>query len=72
MPRISLPAFVRQLSRAAFALAVSGTIALADDLAPKADERQLAHAPQAVGVPIAWVDSGSGLGFNSVPPFSLS
>lgn len=46
MPSISPPALVWPLSRAAFAvaLAFSGTIAIADDLAPKADERQLAHA----------------------------
>src|SRR5262245_30281218 len=44
MPRISSPALVRQLGRAALALAASATIAVADDLAPRADERQLPHA----------------------------
>jgi hypothetical protein len=37
-------AFLRQLGRVTFVFVVSGTIALADDFAPKADERQLPHA----------------------------
>jgi parallel beta-helix repeat protein len=38
------PALLRQIGRIAFALAVAATTVLADDLAPKADERQLPHA----------------------------
>jgi hypothetical protein len=37
-------AFMRRLGQVPFVLAVSGTIALADDLAPKAGERQLPRA----------------------------
>ena len=44
MTRNSPIVFMRRLGRVSFVLAVSGTIALADDFAPKADERQLAHA----------------------------
>ena len=44
MSRIPLIAFLRRLGRVSFALAFSGTIALADDFAPKSDERQLPHA----------------------------
>ena len=44
MFRIPLIAFLRRLGRVSFALAFSGTIALADDFAPKSDERQLPHA----------------------------
>jgi hypothetical protein len=47
MSRIPSPAFGGCLSRAAtftVALAVHGTTGFADDLVPKADERQLPHA----------------------------
>src|SRR5271166_1478334 len=44
MSRIPSVEFLRQLGQFAFVLAVSGTIALADDFAPKADEQQLPTA----------------------------
>ena len=44
MFRIPSIAFMQRLGQVPFVLAVCGTIALANDLAPKADERQLPHA----------------------------
>src|SRR5262249_58165218 len=41
MPLTPAPALVRRFGRVALALALAATTGLADDLAPKADERQL-------------------------------
>jgi hypothetical protein len=44
MFKYSLAILVRQLGRAAIALVVISTFALADDFAPKSDEQQLPTA----------------------------
>ena len=44
MSRIPSVEFLRQLGQVAFVLAVSGTIARAQDLAPRPDEQQLPNA----------------------------